>query len=69
MAGAFTRSMQFSYACVNFKVGSENLLQGISCISYIGLQYEPLTGICLWEILVVQCTAMWGFQIQCRSEG
>ncbi len=38
MADAFTWSklcMQFSYACVcNFKVGSERLLQGISCISY-----------------------------------
>ncbi len=37
MAGAFTRSklcMQFSYACVNFKVGSEILLQGIGCISH-----------------------------------
>ncbi len=37
MAGAFTRSelcMQFSYDVpVNFKVGSECLLQGISCIS------------------------------------
>ncbi len=37
MAGAFRRSklfIQFSYACVNFKVGSERLLQGISCITY-----------------------------------
>ncbi len=33
MAGAFTRSkvcMKFSNACVNFKVGSETLLQSIS---------------------------------------
>ncbi len=26
--------MQFSYACVNFKVGSECLLQGMNCIGY-----------------------------------
>ncbi len=34
--------MQFSYACLNFKVGSECLLHGISCIrlASIGLQYE-----------------------------
>ncbi len=35
MAGAFTRSklcMQFSYACVDFKAGSECLLQGTTCI-------------------------------------
>ncbi len=33
--------MQFSYACLNFKVSSECLLQGISCIRLaIGLQYE-----------------------------
>ncbi len=36
--------MQFSYACVKFKVGSECLLQGIriSCVSYLIPRYGPI---------------------------
>ncbi len=38
MAGALQGACSFSYACLNFKVGSECLLQGIRLA--IGLQCE-----------------------------
>ncbi len=56
MAGAFTRSklcMQFSYTCVNFKVGSECLLKGSYRLyrPVIGLQYAK---VCLHVYLMQQ---------------
>ncbi len=50
-----TRSIQCSYACLNFKVGSECLLQGIRLA--IGLQYELPTCILNTTLPTLQGTS------------
>ncbi len=47
--------MQFSYACLNFKVGSECLLQGIRLA--IGLQYQLPTCILSTTLPTLQGTS------------
>ncbi len=55
MAGGFKLCIQFSYACVNFKVGSECLLQSISRISYktaVRINAKLCLHVCLMQQLL-----------------